>query len=77
MRFSNISIKKWRKHTLKKNVFQAFLLALIVNLMEDCYSSLLEFINDNSQNNIKHNTYDYSLGLNIRSAEYCVSNIVE
>lgn len=41
-----------------------------------CYSTLLEFIN-NSQNNIKDDTYDYSPDLNIKSAQYCVSNIVE
>lgn len=42
-----------------------------------CYSSLSEFISDHSQDNIKHNTYDYSLGLSIESAEYRVSNIEE
>lgn len=41
-----------------------------------CYSTLLEFIN-NSQNSIKDDTYDYSPDLNIKIAEYCVSNIVE
>lgn len=38
MRFSNISIKIDRKNTCileKKPVFQAFLLALMVNLIED------------------------------------------